>query len=161
MKLKAELIEDVKRNIFADSKKHITPESLINVFISVIENLVGSEDIDKIKSPFYSGVGENSIESNSNQALGESSVAEGKHNYSKNASEISQGQFNKSTKNSTVFGDSKNTIYSLGIGTSNENRKNAIEVMQNGDIYIIGLGGYDGMNAGCDGVKTLQQVLTD
>ena len=33
---------------------------------------------------------------------------------------------------------------------------NAFEIMQNGDIYVVGLGGYDGTNAGATGVQTLQ-----
>jgi hypothetical protein len=33
--------------------------------------------------------------------------------------------------------------------------------MQNGDHYIVGLGGYDGKNANAEGVKTLQKVIED
>jgi hypothetical protein len=36
-------------------------------------------------------------------------------------------------------------------------RQNAQEVMQNGDFYIIGVGGYDGKNL--EGTKTAQEVL--
>lgn len=38
-------------------------------------------------------------------------------------------------------------------------RKNAQEVMENGDFYVIGIGGYDGTNAGKEGVQTLQEVI--
>ena len=42
-----------------------------------------------------------------------------------------------------LTGLSGNTIHSVGIGSSSE-RKNAVEVMQNGDVYVLGVGGYDG-----------------
>jgi hypothetical protein len=38
------------------------------------------------------------------------------------------------------------TIHSVGIGTSEDDRKNAHEIMKNGDHYIYGIGGYDGAN---------------
>lgn len=50
-----------------------------------------------------------------------------------------------------------NTQHSIGIGASGEQRKNAFEVMQNGDVYVIGIGGYDGTNP--ESAQTLQQVL--
>jgi hypothetical protein len=31
--------------------------------------------------------------------------------------------------------------------------------MQDGKVYVIGIGNYDGTNAGQDGVQTLQQVI--
>ena len=58
--------------------------------------------------------------------------------------EHAEGSFNKSNHSSDVFGDSGNTIHSVGIGVSSADRKNAIEIMQNGDIYIYGFGGYSG-----------------
>lgn len=61
------------------------------------------------------------------------------------------GKYNKSNTNQ---------IASVGIGTSDTARKNAFEIMSNGDVYVIGLGGYDGTNAGVAGVKTLQQLLS-
>jgi len=50
-------------------------------------------------------------------------------------------------------------MHSVGIGTSESNRKNAIEVMQNGDAYMIGVGGYNGTNAGATGVSTVNSIL--
>ena len=54
---------------------------------------------------------------------------------------------------------SKATVHSIGIGTSASARKNAFEVMRNGDAYLIGVDGYDGTNAGATGVLTLQQII--
>ena len=38
---------------------------------------------------------------------------------------------------------------------------NAFYATSDGDVYLMGVGGYDGTNAGEAGVKTLQQVLQD
>ena len=39
--------------------------------------------------------------------------------------------------------------------------KEGIEVISNGDVYISGVGGYDGTNAGEDNILTLQEILED
>ena len=83
-------------------------------------------------------------------ASGTGSHAEGECTKTTNRGEHAEGRFNKSNTD---------TRHSVGIGTSDNNRKNAFEIMQNGDIYVIGLGGYDGTNAGATGVQTLQQLL--
>lgn len=79
------------------------------------------------------------------QCLSYGAHAEGANTETHNDCEHAEGRFNKSNivANSS-WGDAGNTIHSIGIGTANNNRKNAVEVMQNGDIYIIGLGNYDG-----------------
>ena len=76
----------------------------------------------------------------------ENKVAAGEGTFVQNDSEISVGRFNKSTNNSDNYGNEGNTAFSIGIGTSNSNRKNAVEVMQNGDVYVNGIGEYDGTN---------------
>lgn len=48
------------------------------------------------------------------------------------------------------------TIHSVGIGSPSQ-RKNAHEIMMNGDHYVYGIGGYNGANY--SNAKTLQQVL--
>ncbi len=90
-------------------------------------------------------------------AQGNSSHAEGNYTEAKNESEHAQGQYNKSNKANATFGNAGNTIHSVGIGTGTNDRKNAIEVMQNGDIYIIGIGGYDGTNP--SSASSLQDIL--
>ena len=49
------------------------------------------------------------------------------------------------------------TRHSIGIGTSSTNRKNAVEVMDDGRVFVHGIGGYDGTNP--DTAKTLQEVI--
>lgn len=55
---------------------------------------------------------------------------------------------------------SDGTQFSVGIGSQLE-RKNAMEVSNNGDIYVYGIGNYDGTKTKIqdDEVKTLQEVL--
>ena len=69
-------------------------------------------------------------------ASGQSSHAEGYYTETKNQSEHASGQYNVSSSASTTFGDSGNTLFSVGNGTSTSERHNAFEIRQNGDIYI-------------------------
>lgn len=65
---------------------------------------------------------------------GIASVAFGQTVTTNNAYEFSCGKLNKSVSASTTFGNSGNTLFSVGNGTSTYH--NAFEVKQNGDIYI-------------------------
>lgn len=53
----------------------------------------------------------------------------------KNYGEASFGQYNNSVSASTTFGNSGNTLFSVGNGGSASQRHNAFEIRQNGDIY--------------------------
>ncbi len=64
-----------------------------------------------------------------------------------------------SNKASTIFGNAGNTISSIGIGTSSTAKKNALEVMQNGDVYVLGVGEYDGTNY--NEAQTLAEVILE
>ena len=81
-------------------------------------------------------------------ASGQASHAEGFYTKALNRSEHAEGQYNISHKRTTTFGDPINTIHSVGIGTGTADTKNAVEIMQNGDTYLYGVGGYDGTNLG-------------
>ena len=98
------------------------------------ENVISSISL----SPVKKGAGNNSavVIGNTQNANGEYSFAEGQNTVANNRSEHAMGEFNESNKASDTFGDSGNTLFSIGNGTSDTNRKNALEVMQNGDIYI-------------------------
>ena len=61
--------------------------------------------------------------------------AEGLSTKASNQSEHASGQYNVSNKNNTNFGDSGNTLLSVGNGSSVTNVHNAFEIRQNGDIY--------------------------
>ena len=91
--------------------------------------------------------GENShAENRKTEARGRNSHTEGDSTIAYNTSEHAQGQYNVSNKASDTFGDSGNTIHSIGIGTDGTHRTNAVEVMQNGSVFITGVGGYNGTN---------------
>ena len=60
------------------------------------------------------------------------SHAEGIKNTTQNRAEHASGQYNKSNKASDTFGDAGNTLFSVGCGTSDTDRKNAFEIMQDG-----------------------------
>ena len=89
-------------------------------------------------------------------STGPHSHAEGYFTRTSNTSEHAEGQWNLSSNGDD---SSSKTIHSVGIGTSESSRKNAHEIMVNGDHYIYGLGGYDGTNAVEDTSKTLQKVI--
>ena len=88
---------------------------------------------------------------------GSNSHAEGDSTTAQNKSEHAEGQYNVSNKANSTFGDAGNTIHSVGIGTSSQ-RKNAFEIMQNGDAYLYGVGGYSGTTIGT-GISTLQKCV--
>jgi len=90
-------------------------------------------------------------------SIGEASHAEGAFTITQNQGEHAEGMFNIS--NSSFDGNiNEMTVHSVGVGTSDEDRKNAIEIMRSGDIFIKGIGGYDGTNAVIDAMP-IQQVL--
>ena len=87
--------------------------------------------------------------------------SEGYQTNAKNKSEHAEGHYNVSHKVSDTYGDAGNTQHTIGIGTGSKSRKNAFEVMQNGDMYVLGIGGYQGkatkvQNAS---IKTLQEYI--
>lgn len=80
--------------------------------------------------------GQDSFSQGTSYAQKAFSSAFGQQNYSNNSVELSCGQYNNSVSASTTFGDSGNTLFSVGNGTANNARHNAFEIRQNGDIYI-------------------------
>lgn len=89
-----------------------------------------------------------------NRATGYCCHTEGAQTFSQNICEHAEGMYNKSNKGETP---ADQTLHSIGIGASDNGRKNAVEVMQNGDVYINGVGSYDGTNYA--DAQTLQEVI--
>ena len=89
-------------------------------------------------------------------AGGLQSHAEGIQTQTQNTGEHAEGAHNVSNKASDTYGNAGNTIHSVGIGVAGA-RKNAHEIMQNGDHYIYGIGGYDGTNP--SSAQTVKQVI--
>ena len=82
------------------------------------------------------------------QADGIISHAEGYGTRATNEAEHAEGKYNRSNTG---------TRHSVGIGTSDTARKNAVEVMDDGDVFIYGIGGYDGTNP--ETARTLQETV--
>lgn len=76
------------------------------------------------------------------------SHAEGIKNTTKNRAEHASGQYNKSNKASDTFGDAGNTLFSVGCGTSDADRKNAFEVMQDGTCKYYDVATGEQINVG-------------
>ena len=75
-------------------------------------------------------------EGDTTTAKGNYSHTEGRNTIANNLVEHASGQYNNSVSATTTFGDSGNTLFSVGNGTSNSARHNAFEIRQNGDIYL-------------------------
>lgn len=82
------------------------------------------------------------------------SHAEGYRTKTTNDYEHAEGVYNWS-ETSTL--DNKKTRFSIGIGTVEGGRKNAMEIKANGDIYVYGIGKYEGFINGFP--QTLQQII--
>lgn len=94
-------------------------------------------------------------------AGGLASHVEGDNTVANNTAEHAEGRYNKSNMGGT---DATNTLHSVGIGsasmvTPGGDRKNAFEIMQNGDAYLYGVGNYNGQNIETAG--TLKEVIDD
>ena len=92
----------------------------------------------------------------STNATGVYSHAEGASTNALNRYEHAEGEFNVSNTGDT---EDLQTRHSVGIGSADSDRKNAHEIMANGDHYIYGIGGYDGTNATANTSSTLQQII--
>ena len=103
----------------------------------------------------YSQTGENAhnahAEGQSTQANGNSSHTEGYNTQTYNTAEHAEGKYNKSTQDKTLS--------SIGIGTSDTDRKNVFEVLINGNAYLFNVGNYAGNNL--DSSKPLQEVINN
>ena len=108
----------------------------VNVNGDTVEAPIGAEIFNDFEHNTASGAYSHA-EGSETSAAGAYSHAEGKGTKTTNEAEHASGKYNISNDN---------TIFSIGIGTSDADRENAVEVMQNGDAYMVGIGGYDGKN---------------
>lgn len=67
------------------------------------------------------------------KATGSYSSTFGQNTQATNSGEVAMGVYNKSTNSTDT---SEQTSFSFGIGTSDTNRINALEIKKNGDVYI-------------------------
>lgn len=90
-------------------------------------------------------------EGHETHADGDASHTEGFGTIAKNKAEHAEGAFNISHQGKT--------IHSVGIGKSPSDLKNALEMLRNGDLYLIGVGGFDGVKI--EDAKTIQSVINN
>ena len=130
--------------------------------ISIEGNIISAKGYvyNEDKKSFSEGT-DTKAEGSSSHAEGNGSIArehashsEGIATIANNVAEHAQGIRNVS--NTGTDTDTRTTLHSIGIGTSSEN-KNAHEVMNNGDTFIIGIGDYSGTNP--YEAQTLQKVI--
>lgn len=88
------------------------------------------------------------------RAVGSVSHAEGLNTESFAQGEHAEGTYNKSYDSADV---TRRLVHSVGIGSSDDDRKNAHEIKINGDHYVYGLGEFDGTNSA--DAQTLQEVI--
>ena len=104
-------------------------------YIARAEGYASHAEGESTKSKGYSS----HAEGTETEANGDYSHSEGHYTITTNESEHSSGKYNNSVSASTTFGDSGNTLFSVGNGyrsLSVKHRHNALEIRQNGDIYI-------------------------
>ena len=108
--------------------------------------------------------GEHSHAEGTATASGLGSHAEGYYKVmAQNTAEHAEGTSNVSHKASEDYGNAGNTQHSVGIGgPGGQGGKNAFEIMQNGDMYVLGVGGYQGTNTKVQDatIKTLQEYIS-
>lgn len=96
-------------------------------------------------------------------SAGGASHAEGESTITSNFAEHAEGIQNVSHRINTDTTSSGNTRHSIGIGQwgNTSDRKNAVEVMGNGDMYLYGVGGYVGTDTKVQNntIKTLQEYI--
>ena len=138
--LSSTTVNGALEEVFEKSK--VTAEKdEVNKLVTFFQN---NQEIVKINlndgssSIVKNGQGNNSavLVGDTQEANGAYSFSEGQHTVANNRSEHAFGEYNKSSKIDDTFGNEGNTLFSIGNGTSESDRKNAFEVMQNGDIYI-------------------------
>ena len=112
----------------------------------------------KGNEPSMDGIPVEHAEVGNCRSLGNYSHTEGYLTIAENHYEHAQGALNVSHA-SIDNAEDKCTIHSIGIGKEPLQRKNAVEVMQNGDVYINGIGGYDGVNL--NSADTIQKIICD
>jgi hypothetical protein len=89
----------------------------------------------------------------STQVNADNSFAHGNNIIVKTANTVGVG-----TYNFYEFSESVEPRFMIGIGTSNETRRNALVILANGNIFIKGIGGYEGLNI-TGNMKPLQDII--
>ena len=108
--------------------------------IRIGDNNVTTSNLNRVQAAIGDNVRADGIYSlafgSSANATNYCTVSMGFRTESTNQYQVSFGRYNNSVSGSSTFGDSGNTLFSVGNGTDVNARHNAFEIRQNGDIYI-------------------------
>jgi len=116
--------------IFGEGNKLFVDDSIAILtynFICGYQNSLSSKT-ETISSSFAIGL--------NNKGYRPQQALIGWYNQATNSKEVSIGTYNNSVSGSSTFGNSGNTLFSVGNGTADNSRHNAFEIRQNGDIYL-------------------------
>ena len=139
-------LEEINNNILELNEEL---NKKLNIKDSIFEKGTGSNSA-VLKNGLNKAEGYLSVAiGNSTEAKGNRSFTQGEGTVANNIAEVAFGKYNVSNSN---------TLFSIGIGNSNV-RKNAIEVTKTGDVYIIGIGDYNGINLSKS--KSVQTVINE
>ncbi len=101
-------------------------------------------------------------------AEGRESMANGQHSHSEGYGTKTSGSYSHAEGRYNV--DNANALHSRGVGTGDTARKNSeytyfnvsnASDANNGNIYFLGVGGYDGMSTDITAYKSVQAVIAD
>lgn len=152
-------LEDPGLEVLKDSEKIV----LLGISSESSNTIISGELIQAIKGDKSISVGHalrneavNNVYPNTYQLFGTLNTV-------KSDFEFACGSRNVSTKN-----DNFSTRFSVGVGLSKDDYRNGFEIGYKKvgttfepNIYVLGIGGYDGKNAANDSTKSLQQVISD
>lgn len=150
----ATLQEDQSISITLD--KTLSTSAISNTSYKLYSHVVYGQTAHIENMCNYGGGNQSHTEGVANLNFGEYSHVEGQYNVSYNRSEHSEGNFNVSLKGEQ---NQDKTLHTVGMGTSQSDRKNADQIMFNGDRYIYGVGGFDGTNY--NQAETVQEVINN
>lgn len=135
----------------------------VSTIAGTLNDQYGGQHAEGSGSKAYGGYSHAEGQNTETNAQALASHVEGGKTYANNEYEHAEGSYNKSNKGAST---ALKTRHSVGIGDNPDVRPvgggynvNAHEIMQNGDHYIYGVGGYNGTNP--SEAKSLQEVIEE
>lgn len=162
---------NIESSQIIDGKYHITmkPDQLFKIFAEFDTLIIYTNIIEKTPSFIFGNFNCILNESNYSTILGlENSIYKTKQSF---VAGVGLCNFNN-IRGSAVIGrynykdpgePNLNKVFTVGAGDGFDNRKNALTILNdnNSNLYINGIGGYDGTSINAGNTKSLQQVISD
>lgn len=162
---------NIESSQIIDGKYHITmkPDQLFKIFAEFDTLIIYTNIIEKTPSFIFGNFNCILNESNYSTILGlENSIYKTKQSF---VAGVGLCNFNN-ISGSAVIGrynykdpgePNLNKVFTVGAGDGFDNRKNALTILNdnNSNLYINGIGGYDGTSINAGNTKSLQEVISD